>query len=392
MQYLYILTLTIAFISNSVLIYILNKRSERATSLILFILFLLTINIWGVPQIIINLFELDIQAIIINLFELDIQAMVLIDKVSAFGYVFLPVVFFHFALSYTNKLSIIRNNLLVFVFLVYLPALLFLFLSWNTNLIDKRYLLNQNFFGWGHGSPPGPLFPIFLIWFEALMISALFLIAHLYTTSRDTLKKRQSLGVTIAIVIPLFFGTITDGVLPTIGHHIFPAAVPLSSIMALIISYVVFHYELFYISSRAILSSIGNGVITVNTSGQIVHINNYAKGVLGFIKIDLHNQLFEKAIPIVPEDSSSPSINPVTQVLQNQKKLISNKYLFLSTSNKKIPVEFSITPVYQENQKLIGVTIVFRDITKEKELEKIKNEFISIASHELKTPVTSIIY
>jgi signal transduction histidine kinase len=45
---------------------------------------------------------------------------------------------------------------------------------------------------------------------------------------------------------------------------------------------------------------------------------------------------------------------------------------------------------YNTKDETIGVVLVFEDVTKEKEVEEIKNEFISILSHEMKTPLTSI--
>jgi signal transduction histidine kinase/DNA-binding response OmpR family regulator len=50
----------------------------------------------------------------------------------------------------------------------------------------------------------------------------------------------------------------------------------------------------------------------------------------------------------------------------------------------------SVSPVLDANSKLVGVVVVLRDITEGKELERRKEEFVSIVSHELRTPLTSI--
>jgi PAS domain S-box-containing protein len=59
-------------------------------------------------------------------------------------------------------------------------------------------------------------------------------------------------------------------------------------------------------------------------------------------------------------------------------------------SGKLIPVSLSISPIRDNQNRIIGAAKIARDITKQKQLERAKDDFISIATHELKTPVTSI--
>jgi signal transduction histidine kinase len=50
----------------------------------------------------------------------------------------------------------------------------------------------------------------------------------------------------------------------------------------------------------------------------------------------------------------------------------------------------SLAPVRGASDKVTGTVAVFRDFTREAELDRMKNDFVSIASHELRTPMTSI--
>jgi signal transduction histidine kinase len=50
----------------------------------------------------------------------------------------------------------------------------------------------------------------------------------------------------------------------------------------------------------------------------------------------------------------------------------------------------SAAPIFNAEGQLEGVVVVFRDITRERQLEKLKDEFVSVASHELRTPMTAI--
>jgi len=64
-------------------------------------------------------------------------------------------------------------------------------------------------------------------------------------------------------------------------------------------------------------------------------------------------------------------------------------YFYARRDGTKFPVSINVTPVIVDN-KIIGAIDVFRDITKEKDIDKAKNEFVSLASHQLKTPPTAI--
>lgn len=375
MEIIYILLLVIAVLSNSILIIILSMRAERSVSILLFILLLYFINAWGVPQI------------IVNYFELKDGLFIAVDKISSLGYTFIPVIFLIFALSFVNKLYLLRSHLLLVI--IFLPAIFFLYLAWNTDLIEIRnYQLTQKH-SWGYGVPIGQLFPVIVIWFESLIISAMIMIIKFHRSTPDLAKKRQSIWLIAALLIPLIFGTVTNAILPILKIPALPSAIPLTSIMALIIAYAIIRHELFELSPLTILSSLGGGVITVNRDENIVQINQTAADLLG-VNDALTGKAIQSIISLKDENTKGAKrINPVRMVLKTGRKFESGNFMVRSAAKKKFPVDLIVTPL-QHKDNITGATLIFYDITKEKELEKNKNEFISIASHELKTPITSI--
>src|SRR5262249_62110562 len=54
------------------------------------------------------------------------------------------------------------------------------------------------------------------------------------------------------------------------------------------------------------------------------------------------------------------------------------------------PLHSIVSPVLDGSGRLVGVVVVLRDITEQKELEQRKEDFVSVVSHELRTPLTSI--
>lgn len=68
----------------------------------------------------------------------------------------------------------------------------------------------------------------------------------------------------------------------------------------------------------------------------------------------------------------------------------SENILSLGDNESKSYYQFSISPVESDDGSNLGVILVLRDVTKLHEVDRLKTEFVMTASHELKTPVTSI--
>jgi signal transduction histidine kinase len=74
----------------------------------------------------------------------------------------------------------------------------------------------------------------------------------------------------------------------------------------------------------------------------------------------------------------------------NQKRVgVSDDYTVTNTSGISFPVALTLTPLLQSGN-IAGSIILFHDITKEKEIDKAKNEFVSFVSHQLRTPLGSM--
>jgi signal transduction histidine kinase len=94
------------------------------------------------------------------------------------------------------------------------------------------------------------------------------------------------------------------------------------------------------------------------------------------------------------EKGENVSLNdrPIQIVLTTSKKFTSttaSTYFYVRKDGSKFPAEVTVTPVVL-NEKLIGTIEVFRDITKEMEIDRAKSELLSLASHQLRTPLSTI--
>jgi len=92
----------------------------------------------------------------------------------------------------------------------------------------------------------------------------------------------------------------------------------------------------------------------------------------------------DKEGQVVPKEKRSLYL-----ALTTGKNIVVNNYFYTRKDGTNFPVSSFTSPIILKG-KIIGSINNFRDITKEKELEKAKDEFISLASHQLKTPITAI--
>ncbi len=67
-----------------------------------------------------------------------------------------------------------------------------------------------------------------------------------------------------------------------------------------------------------------------------------------------------------------------------------NHTVLRAANGDLIPVADSAAPIKDESGKQLGSIVVFRDVTRQRQLERAKDEFISLASHQLRTPLTSM--
>jgi len=137
--------------------------------------------------------------------------------------------------------------------------------------------------------------------------------------------------------------------------------------------------------NETILHSIGEGLLIIDRRGRLLEINPMAEAILGLKKKQFLGRLIKKQLAFYPE---------LHQVLLNQKKNHQIAKIEIQikppTSKKKEVYSVLIAPLYEAKKRMIGHIATFRDITHEKELEQAKDEFLSIASHELRTPMTAI--
>jgi PAS domain S-box-containing protein len=142
--------------------------------------------------------------------------------------------------------------------------------------------------------------------------------------------------------------------------------------------------------AEAMLKSIGDGLIVSDQYGEITRANASAHRLLGFEAGALIGKRFTKAVLMLDEsdDPIPPLERPMLRAISTGKPItMAGKYQRFDKS--ELPVSITVSPVIVEGEP-IGAVEVFRDITEQRELDQAKDEFVSLASHQLRTPATGV--
>lgn len=142
--------------------------------------------------------------------------------------------------------------------------------------------------------------------------------------------------------------------------------------------------------SDALFLSIGEGAIATDEFGKISRVNQAALKILGFRAHELIGRWYPEAV--IAEDERERPIRtldrPITRALTSGKSISARLYYYRK-DKRKIIVFLTVSAIVLRG-KPIGAIQVFRDVTKEVELERAKDEFISLASHQLRTPASAV--
>lgn len=139
----------------------------------------------------------------------------------------------------------------------------------------------------------------------------------------------------------------------------------------------------------AILQSLLDGVIVCDLYGSVISINPAASRIL---HRPLEELLLWNLRDVIQRylGSHAPEL-PLDDLLRRPLSVNGEARTFTTTATVGgKTVNFSLSPVLKENDELLGALLVLRDITREVEADRMKNEFIGTMSHELRTPMTAI--
>lgn len=139
----------------------------------------------------------------------------------------------------------------------------------------------------------------------------------------------------------------------------------------------------------AILESIGDGIIVVDSKAKIIRMNSVAERMLSLNQEEVTGKRLFDVFPIEDDKGKLVREEDHPMNIAFAAGIISGTFYYVRRDKTKFPVAVTVAPVVLEGET-IGAIEVFRDITREKEIDKAKTEFVSLASHQLRTPLSTV--
>jgi len=136
---------------------------------------------------------------------------------------------------------------------------------------------------------------------------------------------------------------------------------------------------------QTIISCMADGVLVANMEGRLVLWNNSSLKMLKLRGYDVSGEPLEYYL------KNKDIIDSIREVLNTKDKNFSMMTKEIEVDNQGTTLMANIAPVRDKKGEILGAVAVLRDITKLKEIDKIKSQFVSMVAHELRAPLAAII-
>ncbi len=198
----------------------------------------------------------------------------------------------------------------------------------------------------------------------------------------EHLRIIREIGFTSAITLPLIAREQVIGVISLVaaesGHHYSEHDVQFAQELAHHCALAVDNARLYRQAQQqreylqVTLNSIGDGLITTDEKGYVTLLNPIASALTGWTQQDAIGKEITTIFNIVNETTRHLVDNPIHKVIREGAIVgLANHTLLIAKDGREFPIDDSGAPIYDEEGKLRGIVLVFRDITERKHAENV---------------------
>jgi two-component system sensor histidine kinase VicK len=147
------------------------------------------------------------------------------------------------------------------------------------------------------------------------------------------------------------------------------------------------------LKSGIILNAIDSGVVVIDDRKTIQLMNPAAARLIGWKAEEAIGLDYKSVIHLTDEKNIAytDAKDPFKLAFDNATNIVDNTAVLATKSGGAPPINISVSPLFDQGGKQVtGVVAIFSDVTQQRKEERQRAEFISTASHEMRTPVAAI--
>jgi len=134
---------------------------------------------------------------------------------------------------------------------------------------------------------------------------------------------------------------------------------------------------------RTIINALDDGILVINQEGQVVLFN---PGFLKLLNITTEIAIGDNVLDIIPAQLS----NQIKEIFANRNQVQAIIQEIVIHPPAKLVIMANTTPILGRKGELLGVVSVLRDISELKKIDIMRSQFVDMAAHELKSPLTAV--
>lgn len=144
--------------------------------------------------------------------------------------------------------------------------------------------------------------------------------------------------------------------------------------------------------ATAITTSLGEGVYVLDMAGWCTFINPAAAHMLGWTSDELRGQHISAVFPTPAKQSTSINAipTPLADVLHFGSVQRDEDALFVKQDGGMFPTAYCAAPIITDGS-VVGAVITFRNMTEVRQLQRMREEYLALISHDLRAPLTAIL-
>jgi PAS domain S-box-containing protein len=300
---------------------------------------------------------------------------------------------------------------ILFVFVIVFNVLIFKVLPFEKRTGRFRYTIKQklfivqiadHYFGSAAVFTTGGMdSPMWYVYISALIMGAMVLPGWAIIIAGFTAIVLYL--ATVAFFTPYFIG------LYEVGFTAQMIVVPMASIFAIVLTYIVakdLNQEISRVRKLAkeimgernklstVVASVADGIFVLDKAKKFTFFNKAARGILKLREEELISKRFDEVIKAVDTQNNkqvkAAQICPSGVVSEDKILFGPTELRIKMNTNKDVWVRLISSGIKESTDVDIGCICTFQDVSKEKELEEMKLDFVAMAAHELRTPLTAV--